>query len=127
MWRWRSVCPRGRSRAGPTTPSARCGRWPQRRSRSRGLRLSPVGRQALAASDGEEAVVVRAGQLVDGGAGRAVVGADDDLVETAAEVEVALGPAALGLEPDDAAALEHDVHPTGHTGDVLPVPLVRHL
>ena len=71
-------------------------------------------RQACA--NGEIVVMMRAGDLVDRRALRAVVPADPHLAEATADGSVALGPAPLGLDRDGATVGEHDVDVSGQPG-----------
>src|SRR5258706_16475299 len=69
---------------------------------------SAVGREPIGARYWEIAMVVRAGDLVNRRAFRAVVRAHLHLAEPSTDGAVALGPAPLGLYPDRAAVGEHE-------------------
>src|SRR5262245_23620006 len=84
-----------------------------------------AGRQLLCARNGEEVMMVRTGDLVDGRAAAAIVGLDHHLVLTSAEPAVRRAPAAVSVDVKLAAALEREVDPASEPAHVAPVAAVR--
>ena len=122
----------GRSRSpipspSPFGPTPNCctrhtGRAHRTQERIRVSRADPSARAI-----GEVAVVVGAGDLVDGRALPAVARPDRHLVEAAAQWSVPLRPTSFGVEPDRPSAFEDEVDVARDAGDVVAVAPVARL
>src|SRR5258706_1296693 len=86
---------------------------------------SAVGREPIGARYWEIAMVVRAGDLVNRRAFRAVVPAHLHLAEPSTDGAVALGPTPLSLYPDRATVGEHERDVSGQPDHRLAVASVR--